>query len=126
MKKKILSKHQYGFRQNKSTELAIVELVDKITKVIDKGEYPISVFLDLSKVFDTINHKILIKTLEYYGIRGISQQWFENYLMNRKQIVKYNQVRSKEMTITSGVPQGSILRPLLFQSFIYKRYPALH
>ena len=87
-KNKILSKHQYGFRQNRSTELAITELVDKITKAIDRGEYTVGIFLDLSKAFDTINHGILIKKLEYYGIRGLSQQWFKNYLMNRKQIVK--------------------------------------
>ena len=98
-KNKILSKHQYGFnRQNRSTEFAIIELLDKITRAIDKGEYTIGIFLDLSKAFDTINHRILIKKLEYYGIRGISQQWFQDYLTNRKQIVKYNQVRSKEMT----------------------------
>ena len=68
-KNKILSKHQYGFRQNRSTELSIIELVDKITKVIDKGEYTIGVFLDLAKAFDTINHKILIKKLGQYGMR---------------------------------------------------------
>ena len=75
-----IEKHQYGFRQNRSTELSIIELVDKITKVIDKGEYTIGVFLDLSKAFDTINHKILIKKLGQYGIRGRHKKWFENYL----------------------------------------------
>jgi retron-type reverse transcriptase len=58
-KSKILSKHQYGFRENRFTELAVIELTDRITKAIDKGEYTIGIFLDLSKAFDTINHRIL-------------------------------------------------------------------
>jgi hypothetical protein len=76
----ICTKHQYGFRQNRSTEFSIIELLDKITRAIDKEEYTIGIFLDLSKAFDTINHRILIKKLEYYGIRGMSQQWFQDYL----------------------------------------------
>ena len=90
---KILTKHQYGFRDNRSTELAIIELTDRITKAIDKGEYTMGIFLDLSKAFDTINHKILIEKLEHYCIQGLAQHWFENYLTNRKQIVKYNEVQ---------------------------------
>jgi hypothetical protein len=72
----------------------------------------------LSKAFDTIDHKILISKLEYYGIRGIARLWFENYLTNRKQIVKYKQIMSSEMIVQTGVPQGSILGPLLFILYI--------
>jgi retron-type reverse transcriptase len=86
-KNNILSQHQYGFRKNRSTELAILDFVDKITKAIDQGKYTVGIFLDLSKAFDTINHKILISKLEHYGIRGVAKKWFENYLFNRKQIV---------------------------------------
>jgi retron-type reverse transcriptase len=68
-KHNILSKHQYGFRKNRSTEHAIIELTDKISKAIDDGKYTIGIFLDLSKAFDTVNHDILLKKLEHYGIR---------------------------------------------------------
>jgi hypothetical protein len=100
-KNQILSKHQYGFRKSRSTEFAIIELVDKITKGIDEGQYTLGIFLDLSKAFDTINHRILIEKLEHYGIRGICLKWFKNYLEDRKQTVKYNTIKSDEMIITS-------------------------
>jgi hypothetical protein len=95
---KILSKHQYDLARNRSTELAVLHLVDKITKAIEEGKFTVH----------TIKHKILIRKLEHYGIGGIAKKWFENYLYNRKQYVKYNGVQSEEMTITSGVPQGSV------------------
>ena len=95
-----------------------LNLLTKSPKAIDKGEYTIGIFLDLSKAFDTINHKILIRKLEHYGTRGITRQWFEDYLKNRKQIVKYNRVKSKAMIIKSGIPQGSIRGPILFLLYI--------
>ena len=67
-KHKILTQRQYGFRENKSTEFAIIELTNKITKAIDRGEYTIGIFLDLSKAFDTINHNILVQKLDHYGV----------------------------------------------------------
>ena len=117
-KHNILSKHQYGFRKNRSTEHAIIDFVDKITKSIDQGKFSVGIFLDLSKAFHTINHKILIRKLEHYGIRGVAKKWFENYLCNRKQLVKFNGIKSEKMTITTGVPQGSVLGPLLFLLYI--------
>ena len=87
-----------------------IELQRRLTR---EG-YTYGIFLDLSKAFDTINHKILIQKLEHYGIPGIDQLCFENYLTKRKQVVKCNEVRSKEMIIKTGVPQGSILGPILF------------
>ena len=75
-KHQVLSEHQFGFRRNRSTEHAILELSNKISKAIDKGEYTIGVFLDLSKAFDTVNRGILLKKLQHYGIRGICLQWF--------------------------------------------------
>jgi retron-type reverse transcriptase len=86
-KHNILSKHQYGFRKDRSTEHAIIELTDKISKAIDEGKYTIGIFLGLSKAFDTVNHEILLKKLEHYGIRGNCLKWFENYLHERTQIL---------------------------------------
>ena len=81
---------QYGFLKNHSTINAVTELVSHVIKAMNRKENTISVFLDLSKAFDTVNHNILLRKLEFYGIRGIALQWFEHYLTGRKHYVMYN------------------------------------
>ena len=114
----ILHHNQYGFRQYHSTHHALITLVDKITKSLDSGDIVIGVFLDLKKAFDTVDHTILFKKIHQYGIRGNLNKWFENYLANRSQYVSYNGKTSDIQNVSCGVPQGSILGPLLFILYI--------
>jgi len=115
---KILNDKQFGFRSNHSTDMAIIQLADKINTAVERNETTIGIFLDLSKAFDTIDHNILLHKLEYYGFRGIVLDWFKNYLSNRKQFVSYNTCESELKDVICGVPQGSILGPLLFILYI--------
>ena len=110
--------NQYGFRKKHSTETAGLELIDRALKDVDNKQDPFAIFLDLSKAFDTIDHSIMIKKLKHYGIRGTALLWFESYLADRVQYVLYNGTKSRPMKIITGVPQGSILGPLLFLIYI--------
>ena len=113
----ILIPNQFGFRKKHSTDYAIIQLCDKIIEALTKKEHIIGVFMDLSKAFDTIDHKILIYKLKHYGIRGIALSWFIDYLSNREQYVDFDSCSSNRLNIKCGVPQGSILGPSYF-SFI--------
>ena len=105
---------QYGFRKYHSTELAALNVVDTIVNHMDNGNTPFAVYLDLSKAFDTLNHSILLDKLKFHGFRGTSFNLIKHYLSNRKQRVEIDRLRSSYINISTGVPQGSILGPLLF------------
>ena len=87
---KLLNKYQFGFRSQHSTNLALRYLAEKIAKAIDEKEIVLDVFLDFSKAFDAINHKIFLHKLNHYGIRGVALDWIERYLNNRSQVVCFN------------------------------------
>ena len=119
VKYNILYNSQYGFRKLHSTQHAILELTDRILLDLDVGNTPLGIFLDLSKAFDTLNHPILISKLKYYGLQGNTLKWFRNYLQDRRQYVEINDKKSNIISTNIGVPQGSILGPLLFNIYIY-------
>ncbi len=105
---------QFGFRSKHSTNHALVSITEDIKSALDKRKSCGGIFVDLQKAFDTVNHEILIHKLSHYGIRGIANNWFTSYLSNRSQFVSNLGFNSETNYIRHGVPQGSVLGPLLF------------
>lgn len=114
----LLYNFQYGFRKGSGTDVALVEVIDMVNSYINDQFYVFALFLDLKKAFDTVDHGLLLDKLYCYGFRGRSHELINSYLTNRKQFVFINGKTSNQVLIKYGVPQGSVLGPLLFLLFI--------
>ena len=116
----LLYKFQFGFRNKHSPNLAMIYLIDKISNALQNGDLVLGLFLDFSKAFDTVDHDILLDKLEFYGIRGCAHDWFKSYLTNRKQFVEFDSHTSSLLSITCGVPRGSLCFLLMTLTFLYQ------
>ena len=121
----MLYEKQFGFRHDHSTIHALLELSEKIRLANDNEKYSYGVFLDLKKAFDTVNHNIVLKKLEIYGIRGITSKWLKSFLKDRKQHATIQGIKSDQNSTDYSVPQGSVLVLLLFIIFINDFHSAI-
>jgi len=114
----IMSPDQSGFRPDHSTQTCLLDVSDYLLQNLDEGMFTGAIFLDLRKAFDTVHHKLLINKLSKSGINGLELDWFKSYLSERFQICKINDEQSEMLPVLFGVPQGSILGPLLFSLYV--------
>ena len=117
-KHNLLCDNQYGFRAGRSCEHALLNAKDTILSTLSKKQIALLLLIDFSKAFDLVEHPTLLRKLEHYGIRGQALNWFRSYLSDRKQFVSVGSSHSSTKPISFGVPQGSILGPLLFIIYI--------
>ena len=126
LEKKIILSLQFGFRQKYSTDHALSHLTGKIWHEIDTGNYACGIFVYFQKTFDAVDHHILLKKLEYYGVWGISNKWLVSHHSERKQFVSINGYKSNLADVKCGMPQGSMLGPLLFLIYLYLVFWSVH
>ena len=105
---------QFGFQEGNQTQHAIIKLMDRIANNKSKNLHTLGIFLDLRKAFDCVDHNILLRKLNYYNIKDITLNWLINYLQDREQFVQIASEKSEQTKIQIGVPQGSIIGPILF------------
>lgn len=109
---------QFGFQSGKSTSGAIIRLTEFIYDSLNRGNHSISIFIDFKKAFDTVNHKILLDKLCCYGVGGMALHWFGSYLKDRNQMVRVGNSLSNRSVLNVGIPQGSVLGPILFIFYV--------
>ena len=114
----LLANQQYGFRPNRSTELAALKLMDRNIKFMNQSLCPVNNYLDLSKAFHSLKYNILLSKLNFYGLQSKALQLLKSYLLDRSQYVQIDNVKSNLHSVSCGIPQGSVIGPLLFNIFI--------
>ena len=113
-KNNVMYNLQFGFRQQYSTSHALINITENIRKALNDGNVGCGVFVDFQKAFDTVDHQILLSKLNHYGIHAVSNDWFKLYVSNCNQYISINGYESGLAALNSGIPQGSVLGPLLF------------